>query len=137
MHDKGITLLIQGAPISPGLAEGIIHVHHSRPGPIDIPGHIAQTNVDEELWRLDAATTRISDDLIGLAAKVEREIDSRLAQVFAAHQLILLDSSLKEELKKEIADNLVSASSAVKTVFLRCVRGGRKVKHVAVKKCNT
>jgi len=119
MPDKGITLIIQGTPISPGLAEGIIHVHHSQPGPIDVPGHIEQTNVDEEFWHLDAATARISDDLIALAAKVEREIDSRLAQVFTAHQLILLDSSLKEELKKEIADNLVSASSAVKTVFLR------------------
>jgi len=119
MPDKRIALIIKGTPISPGLAEGIIHVHHGLRGPIDTPGHIEHVNVDEELWRLDAATTSISDDLIGLAAKVEREIDSRLAQVFAAHQLILLDSSLKEELKKEIAENLVSASSAVKTVFLR------------------
>jgi phosphoenolpyruvate-protein phosphotransferase len=119
MPDKGITLVIQGTPISPGLAEGIIHVHHSLLGPIDVPRHIEQTNVDEEFWHLDVATARISDDLNALAAKVEREIDSRLAQVFRAHQLILLDSSLKEELKKEIAENLVSASSAVKTVFLR------------------
>ncbi|MBN2320233.1 MAG: phosphoenolpyruvate--protein phosphotransferase [Acidobacteria bacterium] len=119
MPEKEIALVIQGAPISPGLAEGIIHVHHSPLDPIDVPGHIEQTNVEEEIWHLDAATLRISDDLITLAAKVEREIDSRLAQVFTAHQLILLDSSLKEELKKEIAGNLVSASSAVKTVFLR------------------
>jgi phosphoenolpyruvate-protein kinase (PTS system EI component) len=119
MPEKGITLVIQGTPISPGLAERIIHVHHSPLGPIDVPGHIEQSNVEEEIWHLDAATSRISDDLITLAAKVEREIDSRLAQVFTAHQLILLDSSLKEELKKEIAENLVSAGSAMKTVFLR------------------
>jgi phosphoenolpyruvate-protein kinase (PTS system EI component) len=119
MPDKGITLIIQGTPISPGLAQGIIHVHRNLLGPIDAPGDIEQSNVEEEFWRLDVATTRISDDLIALATKVEKEIDSRLAQVFSAHQLILFDSSLKEELKKEIADNLVSASSAVKTVFLR------------------
>jgi phosphoenolpyruvate-protein phosphotransferase len=119
MPDKGIALVIQGTPISPGLAEGIIHVHRNLLGPIDVPKDIEQHNVDEEFWHLDAATARISDDLTALAAKVEREIDSRLAQVFTTHQLILHDSSLKEELKKEIAENLVSASSAVKTVFLR------------------
>ena len=119
MPEKEIALVIQGTPISPGLAEGITHVHHSLLGPIDVVGHIEQTNVEEEIWHLDAATARISDDLITLAAKVEREIDSRLSQVFMAHQLILIDTSLKEELKKEIAENLVNASSAVKTVFLR------------------
>ena len=119
MPDKGITLIIQGTSISPGLAEGIIHIHRNLLGPVDVPVDIERHNVDEEFWHLDAATTRISDDLIALAAKVEREINSRLAQVFSAHQLILLDSSLKEELKKEISENLVSASSAVKTVFLR------------------
>jgi phosphoenolpyruvate-protein phosphotransferase len=119
MSEKEIALVIQGTPISPGLAEGIIHVHPNPLGPIDVPGHIEQTNVEEEILHLDTATSRIASDLITLAAKVEREIDSRLAQVFTAHQLILIDSSLKEELKKEIAENLVSASSAVKTVFLR------------------
>ena len=29
MSDKRITLIIIGTPISPGLAEGIIHVHHN------------------------------------------------------------------------------------------------------------
>jgi phosphoenolpyruvate-protein phosphotransferase len=119
MSDKGITLIIQGTPISPGLAEGIVHVHRNLLGPIDAPKDIEQQNVKEEFCRLDAATKRISDDLLTLATRVEKEIDSRLAKVFGAHQLILADSSLKEELKKEIAENLVSASSAVKTVFLR------------------
>jgi phosphoenolpyruvate-protein phosphotransferase len=119
MSDKGITLIIQGTPISPGLAEGIIHVHRNLLGPIDAPEDIEQNNVEKEFWRLDDATKRISDDLLALATRVEKEIDSRLASIFGAHQLIVGDSSLKEELRKEIADNLVSASSAVKTVFLR------------------
>jgi phosphoenolpyruvate-protein phosphotransferase len=119
MPDKGKTLKIQGIPISPGLAEGIVHVHRNLLGPLDAPEDIERHNIDEEFCRLDIATARISDDLFALATKVEKEIDSRLAQVFAAHQLILVDSSLKEELQKEITENLVSASSAVKTVFLR------------------
>ena len=119
MSDKGIILIIQGTPISPGLAEGIVHVHRNLLGPIDAPMDIEQHNVEEEFSRLDVATTRISDDLFALATRVEKEIDSRLGDVFGAHQLIVGDSSLKQELRKEIVDNLVSASSAVKTVFLR------------------
>jgi phosphoenolpyruvate-protein phosphotransferase len=80
---------------------------------------IEQRNVEEEFSRLDVATAKISDDLVTLATRVEKEIDSRLANVFGAHQLIVDDSSLREELRREIVDNLVNASSAVKTVFLR------------------
>jgi phosphoenolpyruvate-protein phosphotransferase len=119
MSEKKKTLVIQGSPLSPGLAEGPIHIHHGLLGPIDAPGDIEQHNVEKEFSRLDVATTKISDDLSALATKVEREIDSRLAQVFGAHQAMLDDFSLRDELKKEIADNLVNAGSAVKTVFLR------------------
>ena len=119
MSENGLTLIIQGTPISPGLAQGLIHVHRGLLGPIDAPVDIHQNNVDEEFSRLDDATARISDDLLILAIRVEKEIDSRLAEVFGAHQLMLSDSSLREELRKEIVDNLVNASTAVKTVFLR------------------
>jgi phosphoenolpyruvate-protein phosphotransferase len=119
MSAKSLTVIIQGTPISPGLAQGPIHVHHGLLGPIDAPVDIVRNNVHEEFSRLDVATTRISDDLSALATRVEKEIDSRLAEVFGAHQLMLNDSSLREELRKEIVDNLVNASTAVKTVFLR------------------
>ena len=119
MSEKEKTLILQGTPISPGLAEGIIHVHHNILGPIDAPVDIERHNVEEEFSRLDVATAKISGDLVTLAARVEREIDARLASVFGAHQLIVDDASLRAELKKEILDNLVTASSAVKTVFLR------------------
>jgi len=113
MSENGLTVIIQGTPISPGLAQGLIHVHHGLLGPIDAPGDIEHNNVNEEFSRLDNATTRISDDLFTLAARVETEIDSRLAEVFGSHQLMLNDSSLREELRKEIVGSLVNASTAV------------------------
>jgi len=119
MIEKGQTLIIQGTSISPGLAEGNIHVHRNLLGPIDGPDDILHHNIEEELSRLDVATASISDDLVVLATRVEKEIDSRLAEVFGAHQLILNDDLLRGELRKEIVENLVSASSAVKMVFLR------------------
>ena len=119
MSNKENPLIIQGNPISPGLAEGIIHLPCHLLGPIDVPDNIVPKNVDKEISRLDAAITRISDDLATLGDRVGQEIDSRLASVFEAHKLIVNDSLLKEELRKEITGNLISASSAVKAVFLR------------------
>jgi phosphoenolpyruvate-protein kinase (PTS system EI component) len=76
-------------------------------------------DTEEQLSRLDVATASISDDLLVLAERVEDEIDARLAEVFSAHQLMVNDVTLRQELRKEIIENLVSATSAVKTVFLR------------------
>jgi phosphoenolpyruvate-protein phosphotransferase len=114
------TLIIQGNPISPGLAEGKIHVHRTLLGPIDAaPQRDSGHNVEQELGNLDVATSKITDDLLSVALHVEKEIDTRLSKVFEVHQLILHDASLRKELRQEIVDNLVSAGSAVKTVFLR------------------
>ena len=44
MSEKGQTLVIQGIPISPGLAEGHIHVHRNLLGPIDRLDDIAHYN---------------------------------------------------------------------------------------------
>jgi len=112
-------LIIQGIAISPGYAQGKIHHQKGLLGPIDAPLQDAKHNVEEEFARLDLATAQISNDLTILATRVEKEIDSHLAEVFGVHQLILEDRSLKEELKKEIVDNLMTAGSAVKRVFLR------------------
>jgi len=62
---------------------------------------------------------KISDDLVALASRVGKEIDTSLSKVFDVHKLILEDSSLKKELRKEVMENLLCASSAVKTVFQR------------------
>jgi len=117
-------LIIQGKPISPGLVKGVIHVHRNILGPIDAPEYPDSNNhrkhdTEEQLSRLDVATASISDDLLVLAERVEDEIDARLAEVFSAHQLMVNDVTLRQELRKEIIENLVSATSAVKTVFLR------------------
>lgn len=113
------SLILTGKSISPGLSQGLIHIHHSLLGPIDVPEPLAEHGIEHELSRLNTATASISDDLLVLAARVEKQIDARLAEVFSAHQLMVNDGVLKDELRQEIVENLVSASSAVKTVFLR------------------
>lgn len=120
MSDRVTYSVFTGTPLAPGLAEGIIHVHRTLLGPIDVAADDGgRHNVEKEFERLDSATMKITNDLCALAKRVETEIDARLSKVFEVHQLIANDCSLKEELRREIVDNLVSASSAVKTVLLR------------------
>ncbi|OGV70563.1 MAG: phosphoenolpyruvate--protein phosphotransferase [Lentisphaerae bacterium RIFOXYA12_FULL_48_11] len=119
MPDKETTLFITGKVISPGLAEGRIFIHRDMLRHLDTPVAIETESVEQELDHLEDATAMITEDLLVLATRVEKEMDSRLAAVFETHQLILNDPALKEELRTEIRGNLVSASSAVKAVFLR------------------
>jgi phosphoenolpyruvate-protein phosphotransferase len=118
MTDK-IAVIIKGKSISPGLAEGRTFLHKDLLCSLDAPVAIELENIEEELSYLEDATCTISNDLIGLATRVEKEMDVRLGAVFEAHQIMLNDPMLKEELRTEIRQNLVSASSAVKAVFLR------------------
>jgi phosphoenolpyruvate-protein kinase (PTS system EI component) len=98
------TRTIQGITISPGLAEGSLHLHRDLLDSLDAPEDIEPHAVEEEHLRLDVATTKIADDLLTLATRVEEEIDSRLAEVFGAHQLILGDSyELLDEMQQTLA----------------------------------
>ena len=112
-------VMLPGLSISPGLADGMIHLQQGLSGPIDIPAIKSEYCSEKELSLLDQATVKITEDLLILATRVEKELDKKLAEVFGAHSDILNDNLLKEELKQEIVDNLVSASSAVKSVFLK------------------
>lgn len=114
-----MTDIIAGKVISPGMAEGITYIHHDLIGALDASTKIEMKHVDQEVEYLEKATASISEDLTFLAERVENQMNSRLADVFLAHQLMLNDPSLKQELQKEIRENLVSASCAVKAVFLR------------------
>ena len=89
---------------------------------VDMPAPIESKDIDQEFRHLESSTATITDDLLALATRVEQEMDANLAAVFDAHQQMLNDPALKVELRAEIRENLVTASSAVKTVFLRWER---------------
>lgn len=122
MNDTETTMTLSGKTLSPGFGEGQIFVYRDVLTRFDEFYDIADTHVDDELERLDRALLQISDDLSILAARVEKEIDSELSGVFRAHLAMVQDPSLRKEVEKEITDELVSAGSAVKTVYRRWER---------------
>jgi len=119
MSDRQESYSVHGRGISPGLAEGITFLHRDLFRPLDAPVPINRKDVEQELGHLESSTAQITRDLLKLATRVEKVMDSRLAAVFDAHQMILNDPGLKQELQSEIQGKLVNASSAVKAVFLR------------------
>jgi phosphoenolpyruvate-protein phosphotransferase len=122
MSERQAALILRGKSISPGLAEGLTYVHRDRLHLPDAPVSIETKDVDGEVRHLEVSTAAITEDLLALATRVEREMDANLAAVFDAHQQMLNDPVLKAELRVEIRGNLVSARSAVKSVFLRWER---------------
>lgn len=113
------THIVHGRGVSPGLAQGVTFLHRDLFKSPDKPVPIHLKDVEQEIGHLESSTAKITNDLLTLATRVEREMDSRLAAVFDAHQLMLNDAGLKNELQAEIQGKLVNASTAVKAVFLR------------------
>jgi phosphoenolpyruvate-protein kinase (PTS system EI component) len=75
--------------------------------------------VEQELIRFEEAAASILEDLSTLAGRVKKELDSDLSDVFQAHIAMAQDASLKAEVEEEISYELVSAGTAVRTVFRR------------------
>jgi len=119
MNDTKTTMTLSGKTLSPGLGEGHIFIYRDVLTRFDEFYDIDDTQVDDELERLDRALLRIFDDLSILAERVEKEIDSELSGVFRAHLGMVQDPSLRTEVEQNITDELVSAGSAVRTVFRR------------------
>lgn len=122
MSEDRTTTTLSGKTLSPGLGEGQTFVYQNTMNRFDEFYDIDDTQTEPELKRLDRALARISDDLSVLADRVEAEIDSELSGVFHAHLAMVQDASLRAEVEKEIKGELVSAGSAVRTVFRRWER---------------
>lgn len=122
MPDDRSTMTLAGTTLSLGLGEGQIFVYRDIMNRLDEFYDIEEIHSEPELERLDLALARISDDLSELADRVEAEIDAELSGVFHAHLAMVSDASLRAEVEKEIKDELVSAGSAVRTVFRRWER---------------
>jgi len=109
------------------MGEGEVFVYRDILKRFDEFYDIEDPQVEGELKGLDRALASISDDLNVLANRVEKEIDSELSGVFHAHLAMVQDPSLRKEVEREITEELVSAGTAVRTVFRRWERRFRSM----------
>ncbi|MCE9547490.1 MAG: hypothetical protein K8T25_18615, partial [Planctomycetia bacterium] len=83
------------------------------------PTSIGETDVDEELARLEQAFDATIAELDQYAMRIEDEFDSTLAGVFRAHGEMLRDLFASGEFEREIRSSRVSAEAAVRQVLQR------------------
>ncbi|OMH33977.1 phosphoenolpyruvate--protein phosphotransferase [Motiliproteus sp. MSK22-1] len=125
MQDKAsdkTAVTLSGRMLSPGLGSGKAFLYRDILGRSDEFYDIEETDVIDEIARFTKAVNKVSDDLKVLADSISNEMDDSLSDVFYAHITMVQDNSLTSEVEKEIKEELVSAGTAVKTVFRRWER---------------
>lgn len=117
----------KGRPMSSGLAIGQAYVYReataAAPESYDIEPH----QVDSELVRIEEATAKVVRDLKVSAQRIEKRVDARLTAIFEAHEAMLQDPSLRDEIRREIDGELVNAEHALIRVFRRWERKFREM----------
>ncbi|MDF7798563.1 phosphoenolpyruvate--protein phosphotransferase [Pontiellaceae bacterium B1224] len=113
---------LKGKKLSGGLGCGEAFVYEDVMNRTDEFYDIEDEQVFSEIKRLHEALKQVSSQLEGLANDVREEMDTDLSDVFQAHRMIIEDQTLQEEVEREVSEELMSAGSAVKTVFRRWER---------------
>ena len=89
-------ITLQGIPASPGVAHGLsmLHLHQE----LDIPEYdIEESDVESELERFDQAILETRQQITAIRNKIAGTLGDGEAQIFDAHQLVLEDRALLDE----------------------------------------
>ena len=126
MTKKSITLT--GSPISSGLVIGSAFVYHERQlealaGADEIEEH----QVKEEVQRIERATVTVAEDLRVSARRIETDTNAKLGAIFEAHDAMLHDPGLRQEILQLVQEELISAAHALSRVFRRRERKFREM----------
>ena len=112
--------------MSPGLASGNAFVYReamaAAPEAYDIERH----QVEAEFRRVNRAADKVIEDLKVSASRIEEHLDANVAAIFQAHEAMLQDPSLRQEIRKEIEAELVNAEDALTHVCRRWERRFRE-----------
>ena len=112
-------LQFNGIPINSGLAAGNIFVYN------DLLSHelesydIGEENLETELSRIIQAIENAEKDLADMEHLVNRDLNDEYAAIFQAHRLILKDSQLINEIKKDLYEKKINGEEIVRDVFKR------------------
>lgn len=119
-------LELQGIAVSPGVAIGqalILDQEGYRITRCQVAPADLKNESERLLQAIEAASVRLDIDRETSA----RTLGQQIGKIFSAHQQILLDPSLQNEIKHLIKDEAYSAEYAVATVFSRYAQAFRRM----------
>ena len=122
------TITIAGSAISSGLVIGSAFVYRERQlealaGADEIEEH----QIEEEVQRIERDTFTVAEDLRVSARRIETDTNAKLGAIFEAHEAMLQDRGLREEIRKLVQEELISAAHALSRVFRRRERKFREM----------
>jgi phosphoenolpyruvate-protein phosphotransferase len=120
--------MIVGSAISSGLVIGSAFVYRERQlealaGADEIEEH----QIKEEVQRIERATLTVAEDLRVSARRIETDTNAKLGAIFEAHEAMLQDPGLREEIRKLVEEELIGAAHALSRVFRRRERKFREM----------
>jgi phosphoenolpyruvate-protein phosphotransferase len=118
---------IAGRALAPGLVIGGAFVYREPTEAPAEPDDIERHQIAEELRRLDRAMGTVREDLRVSAHRIEADTDAKLAAIFQAHEAMLQDPSLQQEIRAAVEGELISATQALTRVFRRWERTFREM----------
>lgn len=86
---------------------------------LSLPQTISEKQIVEELEHIESAVRKVKDDLKISAGRIEAHAGAELASIFEVHEVMLEDSSLRDEIRDEIERELSTAAMALTRVFDR------------------
>ncbi len=115
MTEKLPTIFLKGTAASPGIAGG--RVYYLETGKFRLPQHsLGAEEVEAELAAFRRALEKTEGQLEELKERVEKKLDADQAAIFGAHQLVLSDPALVEEVEARIRRGVNGAQAIAAVV---------------------
>ena len=102
----------KGIAVSPGIAIGSAYVIHEILVNSDTK-KLADTEITAELAAYETARDKSATDLLALQRKVESQVGSEEAAIFAVHRAILRDTAFTNKIRNWIVDDRMTSSAAL------------------------
>src|SRR5437879_784477 len=116
MADKErLEIRFQGAGVSPGIAQGAIHV--VRDDLDDVGGyHIGPSQITNEIGRFETALIQTRVQILEMQQKIAESIGAKDAGIFDAHLLVVEDRTLIDEVLRKLESDLCNVESVFQEV---------------------
>jgi phosphotransferase system enzyme I (PtsI) len=119
---KEFNVRLIGQAISSGLVIGKAFVYRERLEAMGEPYEIERHQAEEELARVERAIETVRQDLQVSAHRIEADTTAKLAQIFAVHEAMLQDPTLRKEIRDLVEEELIDGAQALARVFRRWER---------------